>query len=505
MALGQRLDFRQSQQLVMTPQLQQAIKLLQLSNMELGEYVEAELERNPLLQRDEGSDRPVEQGLGIDGDPGGGEIDPTNRDAADLTNFDGMVDGANGGLDQDSENLWSSGESQDFAVDSGLADWKGSGGKSNFEGDERGLDETLSSDKTLIEHLTDQMQVELTDPVDRLIATHLIDTVDETGWYTSDLEPIADQLACPIDRVQATLTRLQQLDPPGVFARTLAECMELQLRDRNRWDPCMAGLVHNLEKLASREMTALRKLCNVDEEELFEMVQEIRTLDPKPGLQFLHVPSETLIPDVFVRAGQDGAWMVELNTDTLPKVLVNQRYHARVAKGARTKDDKDYVSEQFQSANWLVKSLHQRATTILKVASEIVRKQDLFFHYGVQNLRPLVLRDIAEAIGMHESTVSRVTTNKYLASARGTYELKYFFTAALGGDGGITHSAEAVRAKIKTLIDAENPKKILSDDKIVDILRAEGVDIARRTVAKYREAMKISSSVQRRREKNMGR
>ncbi|MCR9256519.1 MAG: RNA polymerase factor sigma-54 [Alphaproteobacteria bacterium] len=505
MALGQRLDFRQSQQLVMTPQLQQAIKLLQLSNLELGEFVEAELERNPLLERDESGDRPVEQGLGIDGDPGGAEIDPNRQDAADLTRFDGMIDGASGGLDQDTENLWSSGESQDYSVDSGLADWKGTGGRQSFDLDERGLEETLSTDKTLSEHLADQVLLDVTDPVDRLIASHLIDMIDETGWFLGDLAPIAEQLSCPEDRVEATLGRLQLLDPPGIFARSLAECMELQLRDRNRWDPCMAALVQNLDRLAKRDFAGLRKLCKVDEDELVEMIQEIRTLDPKPGLQFLHVASETMIPDVFVRAGQDGQWHVELNTDNLPKVLVNQRYYATVTKGARTKDDKEYISEQFQSANWLVKSLHQRATTILKVSSEIVRQQDLFFHYGVQNLRPLVLRDVADAIGMHESTVSRVTTNKYLASPRGTYELKFFFTAALGGEGGITHSAEAVRDKIKNLIDGEDPKKILSDDKIVDILRAEGVDIARRTVAKYREAMKIPSSVQRRRDKNLGR
>jgi len=505
MALGQRLDFRQSQQLVMTPQLQQAIKLLQLSNLELGEFVEAELERNPLLERDESGDRPVEQGLGIDGDPGGGDIDPTRRDSADLTSFDGMVEGAAGGLDQDTENLWSSGESQDYAVDGGLADWKGAGGRQSFDLDERGLEETLSSDKTLTEHLAEQVPLELSDPVDRLIASHLIDQIDETGWFLAELAPVAAQLACPVDRVEATLKRLQQFDPPGIFARSLAECMELQLRDRNRWDPCMAALVGNLDRLAKRDLAGLRKLCRVDDADLMEMVQEIRTLDPKPGLRFIHVASETMIPDVFVRAGADGQWHVELNADTLPKVLVNQRYYATVAKGAKSKDDKDYLTEQFQSANWLVKSLHQRATTILKVASEIVRQQDLFFHYGVQHLRPLVLRDVADAIGMHESTVSRVTTNKYLASPRGTYELKYFFTAALGGEGGITHSAEAVRSKIKALIDNEDPKKILSDDKIVDILRAEGVDIARRTVAKYREAMKIPSSVQRRREKSLGR
>jgi RNA polymerase sigma-54 factor len=282
----------------------------------------------------------------------------------------------------------------------------------------------------------------------------------------------------------------------------LAECLTLQLKDKNRFDPAMKSLIEHLDMLARRELTALMRVCGVDAEDLTEMIAEIRALDPKPALVFDHVLAQPVVPDVLMRPAPGGGWIVELNSDTLPRVLVNSRYYTKVATSARDKDEKNYLSERFQSANWLVKSLHQRATTILKVASELVRQQEAFFQKGIQHLRPLVLRDIATAISMHESTVSRVTANKYMATPRGIYELKYFFTQAIAGsDGGESHSAESVRHRIKSLIDAESAQDILSDDRIVEILKEGGVDIARRTVAKYREAMHIASSVQRRREK----
>jgi RNA polymerase sigma-54 factor len=281
--------------------------------------------------------------------------------------------------------------------------------------------------------------------------------------------------------------------------------LTLQLKDKNRFDPAMQSLIEHLDMLARRELTALMRICGVDAEDLTEMIAEIRALDPKPALAFDHALAQPITPDVLMRPAPGGGWIVELNSDTLPRVLVNTRYYTKVVTSARNKEEKSYLSERFQSANWLVKSLHQRATTILKVASELVRQQEAFFQKGIQHLRPLVLRDIATAISMHESTVSRVTANKYMATPRGIYELKYFFTQAIAGsDGGESHSAESVRYRIKSLIEAEAPQDILSDDRIVDILKADGVDIARRTVAKYREAMHIASSVQRRREKTMG-
>jgi RNA polymerase sigma-54 factor len=338
--------------------------------------------------------------------------------------------------------------------------------------------------------------------MDRLIALHLIDMVDENGYLTGDLLALGELLSCPPEVIEAVLCCLQRFDPSGVFARSLGECLGLQLRDRNRLDPCMQALLDNLPRLAARDLAGLRRICGVDEDDLAEMIQEIRNLNPRPGNLFDAEPAQPITPDIFMRAQADGGWLVELNSDALPRVLVNSRYYARINRSGLKRDEKDYLSERLQSANWLVKSLHQRANTILRVATEIVRQQDGFFHRGVQALRPLILRDIAEAIGMHESTISRVTTNKYIATPRGIYELKYFFTSSIASaNGGVAHSAEAVRFRIKGLIDQEPLTDVLSDDKIVELLVADGIDIARRTVAKYREAMRIPSSVQRRRDK----
>jgi RNA polymerase sigma-54 factor len=314
---------------------------------------------------------------------------------------------------------------------------------------------------------------------------------------------MAEKLGCEMSRIERTLERLQHLDPPGIFARNLAECLALQLRDRNRLDPAMQAMLGHLDLLARGDMRSLMKVCGVDAEDIAGMAAEIRALNPKPGLAFDSIVAQPIVPDVIMRALPRGGWGVELNNETLPRVLVNTTYYAQVTRGARTKEDKEYISACFQSANWLVKSLHQRATTILKVATEIVRQQDAFFTHGVQRLRPLILRDIAGAIGMHESTVSRVTTNKFIATPRGIFELKYFFTSSIAASSGESVSAEAVRHRIKNLIDQESEKAILSDDQIVEILRREGMDIARRTVAKYREAMRIPSSIERRRLKSV--
>jgi len=264
----------------------------------------------------------------------------------------------------------------------------------------------------------------------------------------------------------------------------------------------MAALIAHLDLVARRDFSALRRQCGVDDADLADMIAEIRRLNPKPGLAFGSAVVQPIVPDVFVRAAQDGSWLVELNSDTLPKVLVNQSYHAKVSKTAKNDQEKTYLADCLQTATWLIRALDQRAKTILKVSTEIVRQQDAFFAHGVQFLRPLNLKIVADAIGMHESTVSRVTANKYMATSRGIFELKYFFTSSIAAsDGGEAHSAEAVRHRIKQLIDAEAAAAVLSDDTIVDKLREAGIDIARRTVAKYREAMRIPSSVQRRREK----
>jgi RNA polymerase sigma-54 factor len=495
MALTQRLDLRQSQALVMTPQLQQAIKLLQLSNIELETFVEAEIEQNPLLERDEG-------GAPEEGEPPAEvRIETVERDAADYAYGDSLPAEGDSPLDIDGEHAPTAEDGSDIgAVEAGLANWK-TGGSGSFEDDDRGLEETLSKQITLRDHLIEQLNVDISDPVDRIIALHLIDMLDEAGYLTGDLAQVAALLGCPDERVAATLARLQRFDPAGIFARNLAECLSLQLVDRNRFDPAMAALVANLPMLAARDFPGLLGICGVDADDLKEMIAEIKALNPKPGLAFERDIAQTVVPDITMRAQPGGGWLVELNSDTLPRVLVNTHYFTRVNRNGLSKPEKEYLNERLQSANWLVKSLHQRANTILKVASEIVRQQDAFFVHGVQHLRPLILRDIAEAIGMHESTVSRVTTNKYLASPRGIYELKYFFSSSIAGTTGAVHSAEAVRHRIKLLIDQETVEEVLSDDRIVEILLKDGVDIARRTVAKYREALHIPSSVERRRAK----
>ena len=528
MALTPRLDLRQSQSLVMTPQLQQAIKLLQYSNAELMDYVEGELERNPVLEREDGEGSALAEAVAADNlsayeqatqnetgpvnEADGFDSEPDGPDLMDQASAETLPSEGENPIDSDYDNNWGSADvaETDFGPSLGsgelsLGSYGGTGGRSDFEDDEFGIEQTLGSSKSLREHLLDQVGVDISEPRARLIAAQLVDQLDDTGYLSSDLDEVADGLGCPLDEVEAVLERLQAMDPAGVFARSLGECLALQLKDRNRFDPAMQALLDNLELLAKRELPKLMKLCGVDAEDMAEMVEEIRSLDPKPGLAFDPAVEDAVTPDVLMRAAPDGSWLIELNPDSLPRVLINNAYYARVGKQARAKGDKEYISECMQTANWLVKALHQRATTILKVATEIARQQDGFFQFGIQHLKPLVLRDIADAISMHESTVSRVTSNKFVSTPRGVYELKYFFTSSISSSvGGDALSAEAVRHKIKRLIDEEPVKKVLSDDKIVDILKGEGVDIARRTVAKYREAMRIPSSVQRRREKAMG-
>ncbi len=506
--LAPRLDLRQTQQLVMTPQLQQAIKLLQLSNLEVAAFVEEELAQNPLLERDEpgaesaapemerpelaASDAPTDERHLNGEDRIVERVDAKNETAGDAP------------LDVDYENSHTPGRDERPGGEGEfLGEWKGSGGRSDFEDSEFGLEQTLQKPKSLREHLLDQAGVDFADPVDRVIAARLIDLMEDSGYISAPLAELADKLGIDEPRVEAVLKRCQKFDPPGVMARTLKECLTLQLAERDRLDPAMAALLEHLDLLAKRDANALMRLCGVDAEDLADMVAEIRSLDPKPGLAFDGVEAQPVVPDVLMRLAPDKSWIVELNQDTLPRVLVNTRYLARVSVGNRNKADKEFIAERLHSANWLVKSLHQRAQTILKVSIELVRQQDGFFRHGVRHLKPLVLRDIAAAIDMHESTVSRVTTNKFIATPHGIFELKYFFTSAIpAAGGGDAHSAEAVRHHIKTLIDAEKPAEILSDDRIVELLKAEGIDIARRTVAKYREALGIASSVQRRREKS---
>jgi RNA polymerase sigma-54 factor len=505
MALTTRLEFRQSQALVMTPQLMQAIKLLQLSNLDLIAYVEEELEKNPLLERvsdDEGPVTPAEAAEPADaGVEAEGPQEWMGEDLA--TSRNAIEDDLGTRLDnvfpEDGGATISSARAEDATA--AHSEWAsvGSGGRDDGE---YNLEAFVSAERTLADHLAEQLSLSVTDPAQRIIGQHLIDLVDEAGYLSGDLAAVADKLGAEIAEVEAVLAVLQGFDPAGVCARNLTECLAIQLKDQNRYDPAMEALLGRLDLLAKRDFASLRKLCGVSDEDLVDMIAEIKRLNPKPGLAFGSAAVQPIVPDVFVRAAPDGSFHVDLNSETLPKILLNQTYHARVSKNAAKPADKAYLAEKLQSATWLIRALDQRARTILKVSAEIVKQQDAFFAHGVQHLRPLNLKTIADAISMHESTVSRVTANKYMATARGIFELKYFFTSAIAAaDGGEAHSAEAVRHRIKHLIDSEMPNGVLSDDTIVEKLREAGIDIARRTVAKYREGMRIASSVQRRREK----
>ena len=485
----------------MTPQLMQAIKLLQLSNLDLTAYVDAEIERNPLLDRGAetepaagdlsggaAADQPAVNGEAVDGQ----DLDargPAKQEPADSPLDDTSPD--------DAEPI----RPRTADLPAGYSEWAGVGTGGRDDADYN-LEAFVSTKTTLADWLREQLILAVSDPARRMIGEYLIGLVDEAGYLSGDLAAAAEKLGTTVAEVESVLAILQTFDPPGICARDLAECLAIQLKDRDRYDPAMQALIRRLDLLAKRDLAQLKKLCGVGEDDLAEMIAEVRRLNPKPGLAFGSAPVQPIVPDVFVRPAPNGAWLVELNSDTLPKVLVNQSYYAEISATARRDAEKSYLADCMQSATWLVRALYQRARTILKVANEIVRQQDAFFAHGVAHLRPLNLKTVAEAIGMHESTVSRVTANKYMATSRGIFELKYFFTSAIAAaHGGEAHSAEAVRHRIKQLIDGESATDVLSDDTIVEKLREAGIEIARRTVAKYREAMRIPSSVQRRRDK----
>ncbi len=494
MALGPRLDLRQSQSLVMTPQLQQAIKLLALSNLEIETFIGEALESNPLLDIGEAApdapaieetaelrrttletspvDQLVSEGRAADDRPL--DIDPTALDRDRDTG-----DGERG--------------SGDWSADQRI----GPAGEGGLDIDERG-----EGEKDLATHLHDQLGAQARDPRLAFIARYLIDQLDDAGYLPVTLREVAGDLGVPLAEAEAALALVQSLDPTGVGARSLGECLALQAIEADRHDPAMARLLENLDLLARGELPRLKRMCGVDDEDFADMLAELRAYDPKPGLRFNRGGGDAVVPDVLLAPRADGGWDVSLNQATLPRLIVNRSYYVEMRGACDDKSARAWLSDKLADANWLIKALDQRQKTILKVASEIVTQQDGFFRHGVSQLRPLTLRTVAEAIGMHESTVSRVTSNKYLHCPRGTFELKYFFTSGVGavdGEGGA--SAEAVKAAIKALIDAEDPKAILSDDTLVDLLKAKGFDLARRTVAKYREAIGLGSSVQRRRQK----
>ncbi|WP_277984546.1 RNA polymerase factor sigma-54 [Sphingomonas faeni] len=493
MSLAPRLDIRQSQSLVMTPQLQQAIKLLALSNLEIEGFIAEEVERNPLLEASAAEDSEApdrEPAPEVRDERVAADELVTGTGAGDEPTLD--VDYATESHQQDS--VADGGSGMDGALSMTGASAGGAGGEDGPD-----LDAFADTSLSLADHLLAQAGPAIRHE-DAFIAAHLIDQIDEAGYLTVSLLDIANRLGVPLVRVEGVLATIQTFDPTGVGARDLAECLALQAKEADRYDPCMARLIDNLDLLARGELTRLKRMCDVDDEDMADMIRELRGYDPKPGCRYGGEPSQSVTPDLFVARTKAG-WAIEINASTLPRVLVNRSYYTELSGGQQDKASKAWLSDCLASANWLVKALDQRQRTIIKVATEIVKQQEAFFLKGVAHLRPLTLRQVADAIEMHESTVSRVTSNKYVSCARGLYELKYFFTSAIqSADGGEAVSAQAVKSAIKALIDTEGAK-ILSDDTLVELLNAKGFDIARRTVAKYREALGIGSSVQRRRAK----
>ncbi len=501
--MGPRLDLRQSQSLVMTPQLQQAIKLLALSNLEIETYIGEALDANPLLEM-------AQPGSADAGDaPGLSEIpEEARRTTLESSPVDQLIGEGRGAEDRPVEALANAGE-----VDRDTGD--GTPARDAFDSVDWGRDvrsapgeDSLVSDdregpgETLAEHLLAQIGAVTGDERLAAIARFIVGQLEEAGYLTVPSGEIAHSLGADDDEVSAALALVQSLDPTGVGATGLAECIALQAREVDRYDPPMARLIDNLDLVAKGDLPRLRRICRVDDEDLRDMLSELRSYDPRPGLRFGGEPAALAVPDVLLTQTPDGGWTVAINQDTLPRLIVNRSYYTELRGACTERDSRGWLSERLTDANWLIKALDQRQKTILKVASEIVRHQDGFFRHGVSQLKPLTLRTVAEAIDMHESTVSRVTSNKYLQCVRGTFELKYFFSSGVSSaDGEGVASAEAVKAAIRQLIEAEDAKSILSDDTLVELLHAEGFSLARRTVAKYREAIGLGSSVQRRRQK----
>ncbi|MDB2414706.1 RNA polymerase factor sigma-54 [Rickettsiales bacterium] len=488
MGIEQGLHLKQSQSMVMTPQLQQSIKILQLASLDLAQYISGVVEQNPFLdQHDDGSVGNLNENEEFESSQG------EERDHA---------------VDKNTESNW-----EDAAISPAIYDESGGaervysntssgGGSGDYGGGDYSLENISSSGETLREHIIDQIHIDITDPVQKMIAFHLTDQLDESGYVSLDLASLSNTLKCSTQEIEEVFDKVQKFDPPGVFARSLSECLALQLKDKDRYDPAMKKLIKNLDLLGKREYKRLQKICAVSEEDLALMCQEIHELNPKPGSVFGTDVVQTLRPDIFLKEDGKGGWRIDLNSEALPKALVNRTYYAEIIKKIKDKEEKKFLVEQMSQANFIVKALDQRANTILKVSAEIVSRQDMFFRQGIKYLKPMILSDIAKEVDMHESTISRVINGKYIATSMGVFELRYFFTSSVSKDGDEGQlSSTSVKYMIKELINSEDPKSVLSDDKITKILKEKGIDIARRTVLKYRESMKIPSSVQRRRDK----
>lgn len=501
--MKQSIQLRLGQQLTMTPQLQQAIRLLQLSTVELQLEIQQALESNLMLEAVEDGEDEAGADAEADAGPDGAETAPAA--GAD----EGIDPGGEGPGELEAPAATTESIPDELPVDSGWEDvydnaWLPASGD---DGEEREVTEIRGSTaETLRDHLLWQLNLTPFSETDAAIALAIIDAIDDDGYLSAPLEDICQGLAPELEveaaEVEAVLHRIQRFDPVGVGARDLRECLLVQLAQlpaETPWrDEAIRLVDEHLNLLAGHDYAQLRRKLRLDETGLREVVELIRSLNPRPGSALPGPEPEYIVPDVFVRK-QRGTWRVELNPEALPRLRINPRYAALVRR-ADSSEENAYLRSHLQEARWFLKSLQSRNETLLKVATCIVERQRAFLEYGEEAMKPMVLRDVAEAVGMHESTISRVTTQKYMHTPRGIYEFKYFFSSHVGTTDGGECSATAIRAMIRRLIAAEDPRKPLSDSKIAQLLHErEGVNVARRTVAKYREAMAIPPSNERRR------
>lgn len=488
MAITPRLEIKQTQSLLMTPELRQAINLLQLNNVELNELVEQELSRNPLLEKE--TDRLNEQP-----DDHAPSIDNLN-DAPSTVEEEFKPD-----IDYDSsfdDDYASDREGYDLAEDYSWADYNKNKDNHSGEPDFDYCEQRLAAGKSLYRFLEEQINIKFTTAADKIIARRLCENLDRAGYFRGNITELAQALKTSDCRINRVLSDLKGFEPSGIFAENLRECLTIQLKDRNRFDPVIAQFLDNLPLLAEGKLNELKQICRIDNDDLASIIADIKSLNPKPAADWDHDITSYVIPDVFVRRLKNGDYRVELNSMTLPRVLINHQYYSQIL--GKDKSAKRYLKENLSAANFLIRAMHQRASSILRVSEEIVRTQKDFFDYGIEKLKPMSLKDIAYNLEMHESTVSRVTANKYMQTPIGLFELKFFFSAAAGSyTGNDDMSTMTIKHKIKQLIAQEQAGNILSDDKIAELLAQEGIKIARRTVAKYRESLEIPSSAERKR------
>lgn len=494
------LVLKMGQQLTMTPQLQQAIRLLQLSTLDLQQEIQEALESNPMLERQEEGDDFDSPDPMADGAEKASENTTETRQETTYEETINTVENL-----EDGE--WSERIPNELPVDTAWEDVYQTSASSlpSSDDDEWDFTARTSAGESLQTHLLWQLNLAPMSDTDRLIAVTLIDCINNQGYLEESLQEVLDsldpELGIELDEVEVVLRRIQQFEPAGVGARDLRECLLLQLRQLPAKTPWLAEaqrlVSDHLDVLGSRDYSLLMRKMKLKEDELRQIIELIQSLNPRPGSQIEASEPEYVVPDVIVRKHND-RWIVELNQEAVPRLRVNAQY-AGFVKRADSSADNTFMRNQLQEARWFIKSLQSRNETLMKVATQIVEHQRGFLDYGDEAMKPLVLHDIAEAVGMHESTISRVTTQKYMHTPRGIYELKYFFSSHVSTSEGGECSSTAIRAIIKKLVAAENQKKPLSDSKIAGLLEAQGIQVARRTVAKYRESLGIAPSSERKR------